>query len=158
MIPASYYGQSLQVVFTSATDYNVTTTADPATVITSGSLSGTPGAVTLAIAYPTTGNATGTYLQLPISGEPATGDTLTLTAGGSGSGTNATRIEALWTTAGSTTAGTLQEAVVGLGTSLGAKCAAGTGSWRAARPRKSPRPRAICRHSREFRSINKRYC
>ena len=120
VIPASYYGQSLQVVFTSATDYNVTTTADPTTTLASGSLSGTTGAATIAIAYPTTGNAAGSYWQLPISGQPATGDTLTLTAGGSGSGTNATRIQALWTTTASTTAGTLQEAVVGLGTSLGA--------------------------------------
>jgi flagellar hook-associated protein 1 FlgK len=134
VIPASYYGQSLQVVFTSAVDYTIATTADPTTVVASGSLSGTPGAATLAVTYPTTGNASGTYWQLPISGAPATGDTLTLTAGGSGSGTNATRIEALWTTTGSTTAGTLQEAVVGLGTSLGANAqqaqdlAAGTAS------------------------------
>jgi flagellar hook-associated protein 1 FlgK len=120
VIPASYYGQSLQAVFTSATDYNVTTTSDPTTVIASGSLSATTGGSTLAIAYPTTGDATGTYWQLPISGAPVTGDTLTLTAGGSGSGTNATRIAALWTATASTTAGTLQEAVVGLGTSLGA--------------------------------------
>jgi flagellar hook-associated protein 1 FlgK len=120
VVPASYYGQSLQVVFTSGTDYNVTTTADPTTVIASGSLSSATGAATIAIAYPTTGNASGTYWQLPISGTPAAGDALTLTAGGSGSGTNATRIQALWTTTGSTAAGTLQEAVVGLGTSLGA--------------------------------------
>jgi flagellar hook-associated protein 1 FlgK len=120
VIPASYYGQSLQIVFTSSTDYNVTTSADPSTVIASGSLSGTSGAATIAVAYPTTSNAAGTYWQLPISGDPAVGDTLTLTAGGSGSGTNATRIQALWTTAASTTAGTLQEALVGLGTSLGA--------------------------------------
>ena len=120
VVPASYYGQSLQVVFTSTTGYNLSTTADPATVIASGSLSGTSGASAIAIAYPTTGNAAGSYWQLPISGKPAAGDTLTLTAGGSGSGTNATRMQALWTTAGATTAGTLQEAVVGLGTSLGA--------------------------------------
>jgi flagellar hook-associated protein 1 FlgK len=120
VIPPSYYGQALQLVFTSATNYNVTTTADPTTVIANGSLSATTGAATIAITYPTQGNASGTYWQLPISGAPATGDTLTLTAGGSGSGTNATRIEALWTTASATTAGTLQEAVVGLGTSLGA--------------------------------------
>jgi flagellar hook-associated protein 1 FlgK len=120
VIPASYYGDSLQLVFTSSTAYTVATTADPSTVIASGTLSGTTGAGTIAIAYPTTGNADGTYWQLPISGTPATGDTLTLTAGGSGSGSNATRIQALWTTTGSTTAGTLQEAVVGLGTSLGA--------------------------------------
>jgi flagellar hook-associated protein 1 FlgK len=120
VIPASYYGQSLQVVFTSASDYNVTTTADPTTVIASGGLSGTTGTSTIAIAYPATGQADGTFWQVPISGAPATGDTLTLTAGGSGSGTNATRLQALWTTTGSTTAGTLQDAVVGLGTSLGA--------------------------------------
>jgi len=120
VVPAANYGESLQVVFTSATDYNVATTADPSTVIATGSLSGTTGASTIAIAYPTSGNAAGTYWELPISGSPTTGDTLTLTAGGSGSGTNATRMQALWTTAGSTTAGTLQEAVVGLGTSLGA--------------------------------------
>jgi flagellar hook-associated protein 1 FlgK len=120
VIPASYYGQSLQVVFTSASDYNVTTTADPTTVIVSGGLSGTTGTSTIAIAYPATGQADGTFWQVPISGAPATGDTLTLTAGGSGSGTNATRLQALWTTTGSTTAGTLQDAVVGLGTSLGA--------------------------------------
>jgi flagellar hook-associated protein 1 FlgK len=120
VIPASYYGQSLQIVFTSATDYNVTTTADPTTTIASGSLSGSTGAGTIAITYPTTGNASGTYWQLPISGAPAIGDTLTLTGGGSGSGTNATRLQALWTKVGTTTAGTLQEAIVGLGTALGA--------------------------------------
>jgi flagellar hook-associated protein 1 FlgK len=120
LIPSSDYGQSLQVTFTSTTDYDVTTTADPTTVIASGSLSAATGGSTIAIAYPTTGSAAGTYWELPISGAPASGDTVTLTAGGSGSGTNATRIQALWTTAGSTTAGTLQEAVVGLGTSLGA--------------------------------------
>ena len=121
IIPASYYGQSLQVNFTSTTNYTVTTTADPTTIIASGSLSDVTGGSTIAITYPAAGNAAGTYWQLPISGTPASGDTLTLTAGGSGSGSNATRIQALWTTAGSTTAGTLQEAVVGLGTSLGAK-------------------------------------
>jgi flagellar hook-associated protein 1 len=120
VIPASYYGQSLQVVFTSPSDYTITTTDDPATVIASGSLSGANNAATIAIAYPSGGNAGGTYWEVPISGTPATGDTLTLTAGGSGSGSNATRMQALWTTAGTTTAGTLQEAVVGLGTALGA--------------------------------------
>ena len=120
VIPSNYYGQSLQLVFTSSTGYNVTTTADPTTVIANGTLSGSAGASTIAIGYPTTGSASGTYWELPISGAPATGDTLTLAAGGSGSGSNATRIQALWTSTASTTGGTLQEAVVGLGTSLGA--------------------------------------
>jgi flagellar hook-associated protein 1 FlgK len=120
VVPAEYYGQSLQLTFTSATDYTVATTADPTTTIASGSLSASTGAGTIAIAYPSSGAAAGTYWQLPISGTPAKGDTLTLTTGGSGSGANATRIQSIWTAGGSTASGTLQQAVVGVGTSLGA--------------------------------------
>jgi flagellar hook-associated protein 1 FlgK len=98
----------------------VATTADPTTTIASGSLSASTGAGTIAIAYPSSGAAAGTYWQLPISGTPAKGDTLTLTTGGSGSGANATRIQSIWTAGGSTASGTLQQAVVGVGTSLGA--------------------------------------
>jgi flagellar hook-associated protein 1 FlgK len=119
VVPASYYGQSLQLTFTSATDYTIATTADPTTTIVSGSLSGN-NAGTIAIAYPDSGAAAGTYWQLPISGTPATGDVLTLTAGGSGSGSNATRMQSIWTSTSATAAGTMQQAFVGLGTSLGA--------------------------------------
>jgi len=119
VIPASYFGQSLQLVFTSATDYTVATTADPSTVIASGSLSGTNAAASLAIAYPSGGAAAGTYWQLPVSGSPVAGDVLSLTPGGSGSGSNATRIQSLWTATQGTTQGTLQQAFVGLTTGLG---------------------------------------
>jgi flagellar hook-associated protein 1 FlgK len=57
---------------------------------------------------------------LPINGQPVAGDTLTLTPGGTSSGSNATRLAAIWTNPGTTTQGTLQQAVVGLSTGLGA--------------------------------------
>ena len=121
VIPASYYGQNLQINFTSATAYTVSTTASPGTTIASGTLSGGNGEI--AIAYPA-GAASGQYWQLPISGTPVAGDTLSLTPGGSASGSNAQRLAALWTSPGTTTAGTLEQSVVGLSTSLGANAAA----------------------------------
>jgi flagellar hook-associated protein 1 FlgK len=57
---------------------------------------------------------------LPISGLPATGDTLTLTPGGSGSGSNAARLAALWTNASGTADGSLQSSFINLTTTLGA--------------------------------------
>jgi flagellar hook-associated protein 1 FlgK len=120
VVPEANYGESLQVTFTSSTDYTIATTADPTTTIASGSLSGSGDTGTIAIGYPADGAAAGTYWQLPISGTPATGDVLTLTASGSSSGSNATRLQSIWTAAGATASGTLQQAVVGFGTSLGA--------------------------------------
>ncbi|MGE4481085.1 FlgK family flagellar hook-associated protein [Acidocella sp.] len=121
IIPASYYGQDLQINFTSASDYTVSTTADPGTAIASGTLSGNGGDI--AIAYPS-GLASGQYWQLPISGSPTAGDTLTLTPGGSSSGSNAQRMATLWTTPGTTSAGTLEQGFVGLTTGLGANASA----------------------------------
>jgi flagellar hook-associated protein 1 FlgK len=121
VIPASYYGQDLQVNFTSATAYTVSTTAAPGTAIASGTLSGNGG--NLAVAYPS-GAASGQYWQLPISGTPVAGDVLTLTPGGPSSGSNAQRLATLWTTPGTTTSGTLEQAVIGLSTGLGANAQA----------------------------------
>jgi len=117
VVPANYYGQTLQITFTSSSAYNVETTANPPTVVASGSLSGGNG--TIAVAYPA-GAASGNYWQLPISGTPAAGDTLTLQPGGPSSGSNATRMAAIWTSPGTSAQGTLQTAAVGLNTSLGA--------------------------------------
>ena len=117
VVPANYYGQTLQITFTSSSAYNVETTANPPTVVASGSLSGGNG--TIAVAYPA-GAASGNYWQLPISGTPAAGDTLTLQPGGLSSGSNATRMAAIWTSPGTSSQGTLQTAAVGLNTSLGA--------------------------------------
>ena len=121
VIPASYYGQNLQINFTSATAYTVSTTASPGTAIASGTLGGNGG--NIAIAYPA-GAASGQYWQLPISGSPVAGDTLTLTPGGSSSGSNAQRLAALWTAPGTTTTGTLEQSFVGLSTGLGATASA----------------------------------
>lgn len=121
VIPASYYGQNLQVTFTSASAYTVSTAAAPGTAIASGTLGGNGGNV--AIAYPA-GAASGQYWQLPISGTPVAGDVLTLTPGGASSGSNAQRMATLWTTPGTTSAGTLEQAVVGLSTGLGANAQA----------------------------------
>lgn len=122
VVPASYYGQNLQVNFTSATTYNISTTAAPGTAIASGTLGGNGG--NIAVAYPSTGAAAGEYWQLPISGTPVAGDVLTLTPGGSSSGSNAQRTATLWTTPGTTTSGTLEQAVIGLSTGLGANAQA----------------------------------
>ncbi len=116
VIPASYYGQNLQLNFTSASSYTVSTSAAPSTVIASGTLGANGG--NIAIAYPA-GAASGQYWQLPISGTPAAGDVLTLTPGGSSSGSNAQRMAMLWTTPGTTTAGSMEQAVTGLSTGLG---------------------------------------
>lgn len=117
VVPSNYYGQTLQITFTSSSAYNVETTANPPTVVASGSL--TSGTGTVAVAYPA-GAASGSYWQLPISGTPAAGDTVTLQPGGPSSGSNATRMAALWTSQGTSSQGTLQGAAVGLNTSLGA--------------------------------------
>ncbi len=121
VIPASYFGQNLQVTFTSASAYTVGTATSPGTAIASGTLSGSGG--NLAVAYPA-GAASGQYWQLPVTGSPVAGDTLTLTAGSGASGSNAARMAALWTASGTTVSGTLQQTVVGFGTALGANAQA----------------------------------
>lgn len=122
VIPSSYYGQDLQLNFTSATSYTVTTASDTSTVIASGTLGSNGG--NIAIAYPSSGVATGQYWQLPITGSPASGDTLTLTPGSSSSGSNAQRMSTLWSTSNATTSGTLEQAFIGLSTGLGANASA----------------------------------
>ncbi|GEM_PF-3020582 len=121
VIPASYFGQNLQVTFTSATAYTVAAAASPGTAIASGALGGSGG--NLAVAYPA-GAASGQYWQLPVTGSPVAGDTLTLTAGSGASGSNTARMAALWTASGTTVSGTLQQTVVGFGTALGANAQA----------------------------------
>jgi flagellar hook-associated protein 1 len=121
VIPASFFGQNLQVTFTSPTAYTVSTAANPTTVISSGTLGAAGG--NIAIAFPA-GAASGQFFQLPVSGTPDPGDTLTLTPGGDSSGGNAARLAALFTAPGTTTSGTLQQSVVGLGTALGANAQA----------------------------------
>jgi flagellar hook-associated protein 1 FlgK len=131
VVPSTYYGQPLQITFTSATTYTVSTAATatpPSTLIATTPATGTlvNGTTNIAVAYPTTGAASGDYWQLPITASPTTGDTITLSPGGSGSGSNATRLAGLWTATAGTTSGSLQQAVVSLSTGLGANAQAGT--------------------------------
>ncbi len=127
VIPASYYGQNLQLNFTSATAYTVSLSGSttPITDTSGNPIGGTLGSNggNIAVAYPA-GAASGQYWQLPISGTPAAGDTLTLTPGGSSSGSNAQRLGAQWTASGTTSSGTLEQAFVGLSTGLGANASA----------------------------------
>ncbi|HTQ71237.1 MAG TPA: flagellar basal body rod C-terminal domain-containing protein [Acidocella sp.] len=116
-VPAGDYGQDLIVTFTSPTAYTVAPASNPAATI-SGTFSSSAGG-TIAVAYPSGSAAAGTYWQLPITGTPAAGDTLTLTPGGADSGSNATRMAALFTATGTTSSGTLEQSVVDLGASLG---------------------------------------
>ncbi len=122
IVPASVYGQSLQLTFTSPTSYSIASTTAPSTPLVTGSFSATSGG-TVAVAYPS-GPAAGQYWQLPISGTPATGDVLTLTPGGPDSGSNATRLAALFTAPATISGGTLQNTIIGLGTGLGANAQA----------------------------------
>ncbi|WP_026439263.1 FlgK family flagellar hook-associated protein [Acidocella facilis] len=121
VVPASYYGQNLLLTFTSASAYNVSTLASPGTIIASGTLGSNGGNV--AVAYPS-GLASGQYWNLPLTGAPVAGDTLSLSPGGSASGSNAQRLANLWTATGTTSSGTLEQSFVGLSTDLGANAAA----------------------------------
>ncbi|HTV89777.1 MAG TPA: flagellar hook-associated protein FlgK [Stellaceae bacterium] len=86
IVPASAFGQNLSIVFTSATDFAIETSAG--TVLASGSVSATSGAE-IAIAYPSPPAPAGTAETVTLSaGTAAAGDTFTLTPGGSGSSGN----------------------------------------------------------------------
>jgi flagellar hook-associated protein 1 FlgK len=85
IVPASYFGQSLTVKFTSATTFNVLSAGN--TVTASGGFSAANGAQ-IAIAYPASAPS-GEVATLTLSpGTPAAGDTFTLSPGGAGSNGN----------------------------------------------------------------------
>jgi len=122
VVPEQYYGQDLLVTFTSATGYSISTIGSSGTtgpVVATGTFNGATGGE-IAVAYPSGSAASGAYWQIPITGTPDAGDTLTLTPGGSSSGSNATRMASLWAASGMTADGTLQQTVIGFSTQLGA--------------------------------------
>jgi flagellar hook-associated protein 1 FlgK len=116
-VPAAFYGQTLQVTFTSPTNYNISSTLKPGTMIASGSLLSGQGQ--LAVAFPA-GGAAGQFWQIPISGIASAGDVLTVSPGGSSSGSNASRMASIWTAPSASMDGSLQQSVLGLGTLLAA--------------------------------------
>lgn len=91
-VPAKYFGQSLQIKFTSPTAYDVQTT--DGTTVGNGTFSATTGGA-VAVNYP--GTSSGQTWQMDIQGQPATGDTFTLSPGGAQSGENADAIGSLAT-------------------------------------------------------------
>lgn len=117
VIPSKYFGQNLQVNFISATQYTVSVAGSTTPVIANGTVANGNG--TISIQYPYNGAASGEYWQLPISGSPHGGDTLTLQPGGVSSGSNAQRMAGLWTASNTTGSGSLEQNVVGLATGLG---------------------------------------
>jgi flagellar hook-associated protein 1 len=84
-VPASAFGQTLAIVFTSPTKFNVQTSAG--TVVASGSISASSGAE-IAIAYPPPAPAGEAETVTLSAGTAAAGDTFTLTPGGPGSNGN----------------------------------------------------------------------
>jgi len=117
IVPSNYFGQALQVNFSSGTNYSVSTASNPSNIIASGSF--TSGSGKLDIQYPATGGGA-SYWELPISGTPAAGDALALTPSGTSSGSNAQRMAGLWSANGGTISGSLQSSFISLSTQLGA--------------------------------------
>ncbi|WP_298284667.1 FlgK family flagellar hook-associated protein [Acidocella sp.] len=116
VVPASYYGQNLQINFSSASSYTVSVAGSTTPIIASGTLGANGGNV--AVSYPSASGGS-QYWQLPISGTPVAGDTMTLTPGGSASGSNAQRMASLWTSSSGTAAGSLEGGFISLATQLG---------------------------------------
>ena len=137
------FSQPLTVTFTSGGGYTdslaaTATPTRPATAgmqVATGQLTGTDGTLAApsrcSIPAPSRPPAIGSC-RSPARRRPAI--QLALTPGGSSSGSNATRMAALWTASGTSTDGTLQQGVIGFTTGLGsnadeaATLATGTGA------------------------------
>lgn len=127
VVQASTPPQSLQVNFGSSGAYTISVAGSATPAIASGTMtSGSSGGYngSIYIQYPSSGKAAGQYWQLPISGSPAAGDTLTLQPGGTSSGSNAQRMASLWTAQNTTSSGSLEQSTVALATGLGANASA----------------------------------
>jgi flagellar hook-associated protein 1 len=93
LVPPSAFGQSLQIVFSSASNFNVETSGG--TVIASGVVNPTTGAE-IAFAYPSPPAPAGAVETATVSaGTAVTGDTFTLTPGGPGSNGNIAALASL---------------------------------------------------------------
>lgn len=121
VVSPGHFGQQLTVSFTSASTYQVTDSAT-GTTVASGTWS---GGAKIAIPYPSTSKAAGKYWQVSLAGTPVSGDTMTIRKGGLDSGSNATRLAALWTGSNHTLpGGSLQGSLLSFTGSAGAKASA----------------------------------
>ena len=109
IVPATYFGQSLTLTFTSGSAYQITD-ASGATVASGTWSNGTA----IAIAYPSSSLAAGQYFQITLSGSPAAGDVVSLTPGGTDSGSNAQRMADLWQATSSIPGGSLEGAILSI--------------------------------------------
>lgn len=92
LVPATAFGQMLQISFTSPTSYQV---SDPSGVVASGTYSTANGA-SIAVAYPSPPGPAGTYWQVGLSGNnPQAGDSYVLQPSGPGDNRNANALGAL---------------------------------------------------------------
>lgn len=118
VVPATSFGNNLEVQFTSASAYNVVDTSTGNTVST-GTFSG--GSTEIAIGYPAGGPSAGNFWQVKLTGSPAAGDVATLAGGGLNSGSNAQRMANLWTASDqSLPGGSLQGSILSIIGSTGA--------------------------------------
>lgn len=93
LVPASAFGQNLKIVFTSASNFNIETSAG--SVLASGSVSAGAGAV-IALAFPSPPASAGAAETVSLSaGTAVAGDTFSLTPGGAGSNGNIAALAAL---------------------------------------------------------------
>ncbi len=119
IVPAAYFGQDLTLTFTSASAYQITN-ASGATVA-SGTWS---NGAAIAIAYPSSSLAAGQYFQISLDGSPAAGDVVSLTPGGTDSGSNAQRMADLWQATSSISGGSLQGAILSVVGNAGSNASA----------------------------------
>jgi flagellar hook-associated protein 1 len=109
IVPASYFGQSLTLTFTSASAYQITDASGAS--VASGTWS---NGTAVAIAYPSSSLAAGQYFEVTLSGSPAAGDVVSLTPGGTDSGSNAQRMADLWQATSSIPGGSLEGAILAI--------------------------------------------
>ncbi|MEE3501351.1 FlgK family flagellar hook-associated protein [Acidiphilium acidophilum] len=119
IIPASQFGSTFTLKFTSSASYQIANAAG--TVVTTGIWS---NGGSVAIGYPKNASAGGKYWQVDLTGKPAPGDVLTIAPGGSNSGSNATRLAGLWTANNTSLPGnSLQGAILSIIGGTGAQSA-----------------------------------
>ncbi|MGK9451357.1 flagellar hook-associated protein FlgK [Acidithiobacillus caldus] len=87
VVPSGIAPQSLSLTFTSATQYNISTSGG--VVIASGSWGG-PGSTAVVIPYPSNGSASGSAMSFSWDGgQPVAGDVFTFSSGAPGDNANA---------------------------------------------------------------------
>lgn len=119
IVPGTFFGQSLTLTFTSPNAYKIKDAAGM--TVTTGTWS---NGTNVAIGYPSVSKAAGQYWQATLTGQPATGDVVSLTPGGPNSGSNATRMANLWTQSSALPGGSLEGAILSVISQTGSQSSA----------------------------------